>query len=229
MTFIITSPCIDTKDQACVDVCPVDCIHFEDGVDTMLFINPVECIDCGACEPACPVDAIFDESGIPDDQNKFIEINALWYEDPAAARAQLGGGGAPVAEPTAESTTEAVSTAEETAVAAENNDATTETATTETSKEQASVAASAEPEKAQVSLRPHASKQDYAKAIAGLEFPISRDGLIRGAKDKGGVDREVGMVISMLNDKKFSSEDELLARIRATYIAMGAREEDLPV
>ena len=72
MTFIITSPCIDTKDQACVDVCPVDCIHFEDGVDTMLYINPVECIDCGACEPACPVDAIFDESGIPDDQNKFI-------------------------------------------------------------------------------------------------------------------------------------------------------------
>ena len=92
MTFVITSPCIDTKDKACVDVCPVDCIHFEDGVDTMLFINPVECIDCGACEPACPVTAIFEEGGIPDDQSNFIEINALWYDDPSAARAKIGGG-----------------------------------------------------------------------------------------------------------------------------------------
>ena len=92
MTFVITSPCIDTKDKACVDVCPVDCIHFEDGIDTMLFINPIECIDCGACEPACPVTAIFEEGDIPDDQNNFIEINALWYDDPIAARAKVGGG-----------------------------------------------------------------------------------------------------------------------------------------
>ena len=27
MTYIIAEPCIDTKDTACVDVCPVDCIH----------------------------------------------------------------------------------------------------------------------------------------------------------------------------------------------------------
>jgi len=171
MTFIITSPCIDTKDQACVDVCPVDCIHFEDGVDTMLYINPVECIDCGACEPACPVDAIFDESGIPDDQNKFIEINALWYDDPAAARAQIGGSDAPVAEPAAEPTTEPVSAAEETAVAAENNDATTETATTETSKGQAAVAASAEPEK--IVTPKQIEAQSYSNSANKLPSPAS--------------------------------------------------------
>ena len=62
MTFVITSPCLDTKDKACVDVCPVDCIHFDEKSDLMLYINPVECIDCGACEPACPVNAIFEES-----------------------------------------------------------------------------------------------------------------------------------------------------------------------
>jgi NAD-dependent dihydropyrimidine dehydrogenase PreA subunit len=55
MTYVITSPCIDTTDQSCVDVCPVDCIHFEEGTDKMLYINPDECIDCGACEPACPL------------------------------------------------------------------------------------------------------------------------------------------------------------------------------
>ena len=65
MPFIITDPCIDTKDTACVDVCPVDCIHPrkdepEFAQSTMLYIHPEECIDCGACVPACPVAAIYE-------------------------------------------------------------------------------------------------------------------------------------------------------------------------
>ena len=64
MAYIICEPCIGTKDTACVDVCPVDCIHprkDEPAFATaeMLYIHPDECIDCGACVPACPVDAIF--------------------------------------------------------------------------------------------------------------------------------------------------------------------------
>jgi len=89
MTFVITTPCIDTRDQSCIDVCPVDCIHFEEGLDRILYIDPVECIDCGACEPACPVDAIFTEEDVPADQQQYIEINVLWYQDKAAARAKL--------------------------------------------------------------------------------------------------------------------------------------------
>ena len=89
MTYVITEPCIDTTDQSCVDVCPVDCIHFEEGVDKILYIDPDECIDCGACEPACPVSAIFAEDDVPDDQKRFIEINKLWYSDKDAARAKL--------------------------------------------------------------------------------------------------------------------------------------------
>ena len=58
MAYVIAEPCIGTKDTACVDVCPVDCIHHEEGVDRKLYIDPNECIDCGACEPECPVDAI---------------------------------------------------------------------------------------------------------------------------------------------------------------------------
>ena len=45
VTFIITSPCIDTKDQSCVEVCPVDCIQFDGDNDAMLYINPIDCID----------------------------------------------------------------------------------------------------------------------------------------------------------------------------------------
>lgn len=89
MTYVITQPCIDTLDQSCVDVCPVDCIHFEEGVDRMEYIDPDECIDCGACEPACPVSAIFAEDDVPEDQESFKEINALWYQDKAAARAKI--------------------------------------------------------------------------------------------------------------------------------------------
>lgn len=90
MAFVITETCIGTQDQACVSVCPVDCIHFEPGTDAMLYINPTDCIDCGACQPACPVNAIFPEGDVPADQRKFVEINSLWYADRAAARTRVG-------------------------------------------------------------------------------------------------------------------------------------------
>jgi NAD-dependent dihydropyrimidine dehydrogenase PreA subunit len=56
MAYIIAEPCIGVKDASCVAVCPVDCIY--EGED-QYYINPEECIDCGACEPECPVEAIF--------------------------------------------------------------------------------------------------------------------------------------------------------------------------
>ena len=89
MTYVITDPCIDVQDQACVEVCPVDCIHFDEGDNRMLFINADECIDCGACEPACPVTAIFAEDDVPSDKSSFKDLNTLWYSDKTAARAKV--------------------------------------------------------------------------------------------------------------------------------------------
>lgn len=86
MTYVITSACVDVKDQSCVEVCPVDCIHFDESLDKMLYIDPDECIDCGACEPACPVSAIFAEADVPEGEREFVRINALWFEDAEAAR-----------------------------------------------------------------------------------------------------------------------------------------------
>jgi len=84
MTYIIAEPCVDTKDTACVDVCPVDCIHptkdepeFED--ENMLYIDPDECIDCGACEPVCPVEAIFPEEEVPEKWQEYIQKNYDYY------------------------------------------------------------------------------------------------------------------------------------------------------
>jgi len=84
MAYVIAEPCIGTKDTACVDVCPVDCIHprkdepnFES--ETQLYIHPTECIDCGACVPVCPVTAIFALEDLPEKWNSFTPINADWY------------------------------------------------------------------------------------------------------------------------------------------------------
>ena len=55
MTYVVTDNCIRCKYTDCVEVCPVDCFYVG---ETMLVINPDECIDCGVCEPECPADAI---------------------------------------------------------------------------------------------------------------------------------------------------------------------------
>jgi NAD-dependent dihydropyrimidine dehydrogenase PreA subunit len=89
MTYVITEPCIDVIDKSCVEVCPVDCIHFEEGTDRKLYIDPDECIDCGACEPVCPVTAIFAEDDVPDQWKEYTEIDAKWFKDPDAARARV--------------------------------------------------------------------------------------------------------------------------------------------
>jgi NAD-dependent dihydropyrimidine dehydrogenase PreA subunit len=84
MPFVITDPCIETKDTACVDVCPVDCIHprkdeAEFAAMTMLYIHPEECIDCGACVPACPVAAIYEShDATPSHQKDLIEANTIY-------------------------------------------------------------------------------------------------------------------------------------------------------
>ncbi|MDR5694843.1 MAG: ferredoxin family protein [Armatimonadota bacterium] len=82
MTYVIAEPCINVKDRSCVEVCPVDCIHpraEEDKGEVMLYINPEECIDCGACEAVCPVQAIFAEDAVPDQWKHFTEMNADYY------------------------------------------------------------------------------------------------------------------------------------------------------
>ena len=73
MTFVVTDNCQRCRFTDCVAVCPVDCFH---GDAEMLYIDPNECIDCGACVPECPVEAIFDETQLADDKKDWIKINA---------------------------------------------------------------------------------------------------------------------------------------------------------
>ena len=79
MAYVIAEPCIGVKDAACVEVCPVDCIHGGEG-DGQLYIDPKECIDCAACEPECPVQAIFLEEDLPEKWVNFTKINADYFD-----------------------------------------------------------------------------------------------------------------------------------------------------
>ena len=81
MAYVIAEPCIGTKDVACVDACPVDCIHPKKdepgyGDSAQLFIDPVECIDCGACVPVCPVSAIYAADDLPEKWADYQAKNA---------------------------------------------------------------------------------------------------------------------------------------------------------
>src|SRR6266568_2368085 len=91
MAYVIAEPCIGTKDTACVDACPVDCIHpkkdttYDDGRPTFdtvpqLYIDPVECIDCGACVPVCPVSAIFALDDLPEKWKQYTELNESYVK-----------------------------------------------------------------------------------------------------------------------------------------------------
>ena len=77
MTYIVNEKCIKCKYTDCVEVCPVEAFH--EG-PTMLYINPETCIDCNACVEECPVEAIFEESEIPAEWEKYIQINADFFQ-----------------------------------------------------------------------------------------------------------------------------------------------------
>lgn len=72
MPYVVTENCQKCRFTDCVSVCPVDCFHT--GED-MLYINPDECIDCGACEPECPVGAIMEDTDLPEELEKWTQIN----------------------------------------------------------------------------------------------------------------------------------------------------------
>lgn len=104
MAYIVTSLCVDCKDTACADVCPVECIYEYTGDDhdkfpNQLYIHPDECIDCTNCEPACPWKAIFEEDETPAIFKSTIELNRVIADDISEFEvAKVKKGQAPTAE-----------------------------------------------------------------------------------------------------------------------------------
>jgi ferredoxin len=88
MTYVIAGTCI--KDDSCIEVCPVDCIHPKPGAPEFetaeqLYIDPELCIDCDACVEACPVDAIFADFELPEKFAYALELNAEFFGEQSTA------------------------------------------------------------------------------------------------------------------------------------------------
>lgn len=98
MSFIIGSKCVSTCDTGCVEACPVDCIHGPINISgrgkevidlrkngeiegKQLYIDPSECIECGACLSECPPDAIyeFEEDAIDDGEKEYVHKNYNFF------------------------------------------------------------------------------------------------------------------------------------------------------
>ncbi|TFV54559.1 ferredoxin family protein [Mycobacterium sp. PS03-16] len=96
MTYVIASACVDVVDKSCVPECPVDCIY--EG-DRGMYINPLECVECGACAVMCKMDAIYFDTDLPDDEQRHLADNAAFFTEVLPGRdAPLGtpGGAAAV-------------------------------------------------------------------------------------------------------------------------------------
>jgi len=96
MTYVIGSGCIDKKFRDCVLECPVDAIY--EG-DRSLYINPDECVDCGACEPVCPRAAIWYEDDLPEDEAQFKDIAVQFFAETGASGGAGGYGAIGTDEP----------------------------------------------------------------------------------------------------------------------------------
>jgi ferredoxin len=73
MAFVVCEPCHDCKYTDCVVVCPCDCFYQD---ENMLYIDPLDCIDCQACVGECPVEAIYHEAEVPGEWTHYVQINA---------------------------------------------------------------------------------------------------------------------------------------------------------
>ena len=96
MAYVIAEPCVATCETACVEVCPVDCIHGPLSVSELrsvaadrptrlagvqLYIDPDECTSCGACATECSVHAIHDEDDLPERWRHYVELNAAFFAE----------------------------------------------------------------------------------------------------------------------------------------------------
>jgi ferredoxin len=88
MTYVIAEPCVDVKNGACVEVCPVDCIHTTPE-ERQHYIDPDICIECEQCVLVCPVEAVVLDRDLPPEWEQYIEINAAFFQRAKGAAAPV--------------------------------------------------------------------------------------------------------------------------------------------
>jgi hypothetical protein len=77
--------------------------------------------------------------------------------------------------------------------------------------------------------KPHATKADFEAAFKGFHYPISRAAILTMGRDKGGLDREVAIVLEQLPDRPYRNVDEIKEAVRDVYRRRGVSDEALPI
>jgi ferredoxin len=82
MSFVIINSCV--KDFLCVEECVTGAIaptasEASAATVSQVYINPDECIDCGACASVCEHDAIYPEYVLPAAKAEFAEANRAYF------------------------------------------------------------------------------------------------------------------------------------------------------
>jgi NAD-dependent dihydropyrimidine dehydrogenase PreA subunit len=88
MAYVITEPCVDVHERACMEECPVDCIY--DGLRKG-YIQPDECVECGACVPVCPVQAIFEQDDLPAEWRHYVDVDREFFREGVSGLGAPGG------------------------------------------------------------------------------------------------------------------------------------------
>ncbi len=76
---------------------------------------------------------------------------------------------------------------------------------------------------------PHAEPGELQEAINGLQYPVSKDQILRFARDHGGLDHEVADTIEQIADRTYESQGDLVAALRAVYLLEGVPPNGIPI
>jgi NAD-dependent dihydropyrimidine dehydrogenase PreA subunit len=91
VTYVIGMACVDVTDKSFAGV--PSGLHLRTG-QAPLYINPDECVDCGARKLICRVGAIEYETDLPEDEQQHLADNAAFFTDVLPGRdAPLGSPG----------------------------------------------------------------------------------------------------------------------------------------
>jgi hypothetical protein len=66
-------------------------------------------------------------------------------------------------------------------------------------------------------MQRNADPAEFERALAGVDFPASREGIVRAAADKGGLDNEVLFILEQLPHDTFDTRADVDAAIEDAY------------
>jgi hypothetical protein len=84
------------------------------------------------------------------------------------------------------------------------------------------------PRREVIHMARNADQAEFDRALAGVEFPSSREGIVRAAADKGGLDNEVLFILENIRDRTYESAADVQGAIEDVYARTGGLDGGTP-